>query len=184
MPLHGATVSAPAVDNDGHLDLYVTNWGSNLLFRNRGDGAFEEIAGQAGVAAGGWSTGYRSSTPMPTATSTCVARYVETTWDSVVRAQRTLLWRNGPRIMVGPADLPGEPDLFFVNFGNGRFGDATDAWTLRPRGCLRLRRPSSQPTTTTTRRSICSWRTAQSSFLYWHGAATAGSSAGLLAGSR
>ena len=39
------------------LDLYVTNWGSNALFRNKGDGTFEDIAAQAGVAAGGWSTG-------------------------------------------------------------------------------------------------------------------------------
>ena len=28
------------VDGDGHVDLYVTNWGPNALFRNRGDGTF------------------------------------------------------------------------------------------------------------------------------------------------
>src|SRR5689334_24665373 len=39
------------------LDLYVTNWGSNVLFRNRGDGTFDDITASAGVAAGGWSTG-------------------------------------------------------------------------------------------------------------------------------
>ena len=33
-------------DDDGRLDLYVTNWGPNLLFRNRGDGTFEEVAAQ------------------------------------------------------------------------------------------------------------------------------------------
>ena len=44
-------------DGDGRLDLYVTNWGPNLLFRNKGDGTFEEVAARAGVAAGGWSTG-------------------------------------------------------------------------------------------------------------------------------
>jgi enediyne biosynthesis protein E4 len=130
----GSGVCAGDVDNDGHLDLYVTNWGSNLLFRNRGDGAFEEIAGQAGVAAGGWSTGCTFfDADADGDLDLYVARYVETTWDSVVRAQRTLLWRNGPRIMVGPAGLPGEPDLFFENFGNGRFGDATDARGLSDR---------------------------------------------------
>lgn len=37
-------------DNDGHLDLYVSNLGDkNLLFRNRGDGTFEEVAPQAGL---------------------------------------------------------------------------------------------------------------------------------------
>lgn len=37
-------------DGDGHLDLYVSNLGSqNLLFRNRGDGTFEEVSAQAGL---------------------------------------------------------------------------------------------------------------------------------------
>ena len=42
-------------------------------------------------------------------------------------AQRTLVWRNGPRIMVGPAGLPGEADLFFENLGGGRFLEAAAA---------------------------------------------------------
>ena len=130
------------MDNDGHLDLYVTNWGSNFLFRNRGDGTFEEVAAQAGVAAGGWSTGCTFfDADADGDLDLYVARYVETTWDSVVRAQRTLVWRNGPRIMVGPAGLPGEADLFFENLGNGRFSEATEAHgTLRSRARLRLRR--------------------------------------------
>jgi hypothetical protein len=40
------------------------------------------------------------------------------------------MWRNGPRIMVGPAGLPGEADVFFENLGNGRFKEATDAHGL------------------------------------------------------
>jgi hypothetical protein len=47
-----------------------------------------------------------------------------------VHAQRTLTWRNGPHIMVGPAGLPGKADLFFENLGNGRFKEATDAHGL------------------------------------------------------
>jgi len=46
-------------DGDGHTDLYVTNVGPNRLFRNRGDGTFEDVADTVGVAgtADGWSTG-------------------------------------------------------------------------------------------------------------------------------
>lgn len=44
-------------DDDGHVDLYVTNYGPNRLFRNRGDGRFEEVASHAGVADALWSTG-------------------------------------------------------------------------------------------------------------------------------
>ncbi len=127
----GNGVCAGDVDDDGNLDLYVTNWGSNFLFRNRGDGTFEEVAARSGVAAGGWSTGCTFFDPDADGDlDLYVARYVETTWDDVVRARRTLVWRNGPRIMVGPAGLPGEADLFFENVGNGRFTEATAAHGL------------------------------------------------------
>jgi hypothetical protein len=114
------------VDGDARLDLYVTAWSSNALFRNRGDGTFEEIAGRAGVAAGGWSTGCAFfDADADGDLDLYVARYVDTTWNSVVNAKRRLRWRNGPGIMVGPAGLPGESDLFFENSGDGTFVDAT-----------------------------------------------------------
>ncbi len=31
------------VDNDGWIDLYVVRWGRDVLFRNRGDGTFEDV---------------------------------------------------------------------------------------------------------------------------------------------
>ena len=121
----GNGVCAGDVDNDGRLDLYVTNWGTNFLFRNSGNGTFQEIAATTGVSAGGWSTGCTFfDADADGDLDLYVARYVETTWDDVVRAKRTLVWRNGPHIMVGPAGLPGEADLFFENLGNGRFVEA------------------------------------------------------------
>jgi hypothetical protein len=46
-------------DNDGFLDLYICNeTGPNRLYRNRGDGTFEEVAGRAGVRGKGkWCKG-------------------------------------------------------------------------------------------------------------------------------
>ena len=127
----GNGACAGDVDDDARLDLYVTNWGPNFLFRNHGDGRFEEVAAEAGVAAGGWSTGCTFfDADADGDLDLYVARYVETTWDEAVRARRTLVWRNGPRIMVGPAGLPGESDLFFENAGNGRFTEATEAHGL------------------------------------------------------
>jgi hypothetical protein len=44
-------------DNDGHEDLYVTNFGANRLYHSDGHGHFTDVAAAAGVALGGWSTG-------------------------------------------------------------------------------------------------------------------------------
>lgn len=47
----GMGVAVGDYDLDGRLDIFVANdTAPNFLFRNRGDGAFEEVAGQAGVA--------------------------------------------------------------------------------------------------------------------------------------
>lgn len=50
--VQAAGVGAGDYDGDGWFDLYVArgNVGANLLFRNRGDGSFEEVGAAAGVA--------------------------------------------------------------------------------------------------------------------------------------
>lgn len=47
---HGLAVAAADYDNDGDLDLYVSNYGPNVLYRNNGDGTFTEVTQRAGVA--------------------------------------------------------------------------------------------------------------------------------------
>ena len=42
-------VTAGDYDDDGDLDLYVSNIGLNRLYRNEGDGTFEDVAEAAGV---------------------------------------------------------------------------------------------------------------------------------------
>ncbi len=49
-PLWAFGAVAGDLDNDGDTDLYVCNWGPNRLYRNRGDGSFDEVAGPSGAA--------------------------------------------------------------------------------------------------------------------------------------
>jgi enediyne biosynthesis protein E4 len=128
----GNGVCAGDFDGDGRLDLYVTNFGSNFLFRNNGDGTFTDVAKAAGVQAGGWSTGCAFFDGNGDGhLDLYVARYAAVTWDDVVRAQRTMTWRGGPKVMVGPVGLPGAPDLYYENRGDGTFAEVTEARGLK-----------------------------------------------------
>ena len=54
---YGMGVAAGDFDNDGDVDLYVTNVGANVLLRNNGEGRFEDVTDRAGVGDPRWSTG-------------------------------------------------------------------------------------------------------------------------------
>lgn len=53
---YGMGAVAADYDNDGFVDLYVTNWGGNILYRNMGDGTFRDLTAKAGVPGPRWST--------------------------------------------------------------------------------------------------------------------------------
>ncbi|MFZ1006829.1 MAG: CRTAC1 family protein [Candidatus Sulfotelmatobacter sp.] len=52
---YGMGVAVGDYDNDGFPDIYVTNFGRNILYHNNGDGTFTDVTRKAGVGAGGWS---------------------------------------------------------------------------------------------------------------------------------
>jgi hypothetical protein len=53
---YGMGAAAGDYDNDGDVDLYVTNYGANALLRNDGTGRFEDVTEDAGVGDPRWST--------------------------------------------------------------------------------------------------------------------------------
>jgi hypothetical protein len=46
---YGRGGCAADYDNDGHDDLYLTNFGNNVLYHNNGDGTFTDVTKAAGV---------------------------------------------------------------------------------------------------------------------------------------
>lgn len=53
----GTAVTVGDFDNDGHPDMYVSNFGVSRLYRNNGNGTFTDVAERLGTARKGWSTG-------------------------------------------------------------------------------------------------------------------------------
>jgi hypothetical protein len=54
---YGMGVATGDYDNDGNVDLLVTNLGGNILYHNNGDGTFSDVTAKAGVGGSGWCVG-------------------------------------------------------------------------------------------------------------------------------
>ena len=52
---HGIVVGD--IDNDGDPDVFLCNYGPNVLYLNNGDGTFRDISKSAGIDRPGWSSG-------------------------------------------------------------------------------------------------------------------------------
>jgi hypothetical protein len=123
----GCGVCAGDYDNDGHVDLYVTNFGPNRLYRNRGNGTFEEVGQAAGVADDGWGAGAAFfDADRDGDLDLYVVNYIDCTWESVLAAQRTHVWQRTVKVMRGPFGMRGGRDRFYRNNGQGAFEDATE----------------------------------------------------------
>ncbi len=53
---YGMGVAVGDVDNDGRVDVYLSQFGGGRLFCNRGGGHFEDVTRDAGVEQPGWGT--------------------------------------------------------------------------------------------------------------------------------
>jgi hypothetical protein len=123
---YGSGGCAGDVDADGEVDVYVTAFGPDRLYRNRGDGSFAEEAATRGVATPGWSVACAFfDADRDGDHDLFVTRYVEASWDEVLSARRTRRWRGEVWVMDGPRGLPESRNVYYRNDGAGRFREAT-----------------------------------------------------------
>ncbi len=111
--------AAADYDNDGQVDLYVTNFGRNTLYHNRGDGRFADATAVAGVGHGGWGTGVTfGDYDRDGDVDLYVANYVDFSLD--YESPIPCLWKN-VKVYCGPVGLLPGADVFYENQGNGTF---------------------------------------------------------------
>lgn len=119
-PGYGMGVAAGDIDNDGDVDLYLTNLGSDRLYVSRGDGTFDDRTTAAGIGGEGWSTSASFlDFDRDGDLDLYVTHYVR--YDPEVRCFDSA----GRHEYCGPTAFGGERDVLLRNEGNGTFRDVS-----------------------------------------------------------
>ena len=121
---YGMGVAAGDYDNDGFLDLYVTNFGHNVLYHNNGDGTFTDVTRQAGVDDTHWST---SAAWVDVDGDGWLDLFVCNYVDFTVEGNRGCSSAAGEPDYCTPKMYHAVPSRLFRNLRNGKFEDITEA---------------------------------------------------------
>lgn len=121
---YGMGVAVGDYDNDGLLDLYVTNFGRNILYRNNGDGTFTDVTAQAGVEDSHWST---SAAWIDIDGDGWLDLFVCNYVDFTVAGNRSCVSPSGQPDYCTPKAYHAVPSRLFRNLKNGRFEDISEA---------------------------------------------------------
>lgn len=119
---YGMGVAVGDIDNDGNLDVYVTNFGADQLYRNLGDGTFKNVTGDAGIKNENWGV---SATfvdyDLDGSLDIFVVNYLD------VDPSVGCMDRSGRAEFCGPSAHPGVSDILYHNNGDGTFTDVSVA---------------------------------------------------------
>jgi enediyne biosynthesis protein E4 len=125
----GQGVCAGDVDNDGYVDLFITQWGHNVFLHNMGNGTFRDETRERGLDRPGprWSTGcafvdYDRDGWL----DLVVANYIDFKGQQTPRPREHsgCNWKGIP-VPCGPRGLKGETMTLYHNDGHGHFTDVT-----------------------------------------------------------
>jgi enediyne biosynthesis protein E4 len=120
-------------DNDGLLDLYVTSTrGGNVLFRNLGNGKFQDVTKAAGLTHVGHS---QSAIFFDYDNDGYLDLFLTNTaaWTSETYDERSRYW-TGKEELGGVMLSPKEHNVLYHNNRDGTFTDVTEKLGLRGRG--------------------------------------------------
>jgi hypothetical protein len=117
---YGMGVAVGDYDNDGYPDLFVTNYGKNILYHNNGDGTFTDVTAKAGVAGGGWSVSagffdYDNDGKL----DLFVTRYMD--WDT----KHNKDCGGNYHTYCPPEEFPATTNFLYHNNGDGTFTDVS-----------------------------------------------------------
>ena len=113
----GATVGD--YDNDGDIDLYVTNFGEDQLYRNNGDSTFTDVTTHAQVNNSNWGTSCAfADVDNDGHLDLYVANYAAYAPENDIRCEE-----RGVHVYCGPHAYPAVHDTFYKNNGDGTFTD-------------------------------------------------------------
>ena len=120
-------VTAVDYDNDGLVDLFITGFGGNALYRGVGRCKFQDVTEKAGLRGGGFSTGAAwADYDRDGDLDLFVARYVFIDLNNLPEfgSSPSCSYR-GIRVQCGPRGLSGETDFFYRNGGDGTFEEVS-----------------------------------------------------------
>jgi tetratricopeptide (TPR) repeat protein len=119
----GMAVAWADYDSDSHLDLLITAYGHNVLYRNKGDGTFEDRSAISGIGApdGFWAGAAWGDYDRDGLLDLYITGYVKFTRQHSTRTDVNGRYEVENPASINPLAFPGERNLLFHNNGNGTF---------------------------------------------------------------